>query len=131
LAGVIREKSLNHSAEMALEELQALAESLWSKLDRYLGALATIATIAPLLGLFGTVVGMIEIFGSQGASSGGVANPQQLAHGISIALYNTAFGLLIAIPALAGWRIMRALADQRQRECEECTRQLFKKLYPE
>lgn len=131
LAGVIREKSLNHSAEMALEELQALAESLWSKLDRYLGALATIATIAPLLGLFGTVVGMIEIFGSQGASSGGVANPQQLAHGISIALYNTAFGLLIAIPALAGWRILRALADQRQRECEECTRQLFKKLYPE
>jgi biopolymer transport protein ExbB len=112
---------------------------LWAKLDRYLGALATIATVAPLLGLFGTVVGMIEIFGSQGgtigsavnAASVGATNPQQLAHGISIALYNTAFGLLIAIPALAGWRILRAVADQRQRECEECTRQLFKKLYPE
>jgi len=84
------------------------------------------------------VIGMIEIFGSQGGSLGsavnaasvGATNPQQLAHGISIALYNTAFGLLIAIPSLAGWRILRAIADQRQRECEECTRQLFKKLYP-
>jgi biopolymer transport protein ExbB len=101
----------------------------WFKLDRYLGMLATIATIAPLLGLFGTVVGMIEIFGSQGAISG-AGNPQQLAHGISVALYNTAFGLLIAIPALAAWRGLKALANQRQRECEEFTRQLFKKLYP-
>jgi len=139
LAGVLREHALGHSAEVAIEELQILAQNLWMKLDRYLGALATIATVAPLLGLFGTVVGMIEIFGSQGgtigsavsAASVGATNPQQLAHGISIALYNTAFGLLIAIPALAGWRILRAVADQRQRECEECTRQLFKKLYPQ
>jgi biopolymer transport protein ExbB len=99
-------------------------------LDRYLGALATIATIAPLLGLFGTVVGMIEIFGSQGVINGSAGNPQQLAHGISVALYNTAFGLLIAIPALAAWRGLRAMANQRQRECEEFTRQIFKKLYP-
>jgi biopolymer transport protein ExbB len=138
LAGVLREQALGHSAEAAIEELQILAQNLWAKLDRYLGGLATIATVAPLLGLFGTVIGMIEIFGSQGGSMGGsvnaasvgVTNPQQLAHGISIALYNTAFGLLIAIPALAGWRVLRAVADQRQRECEECTRQLFKKLYP-
>jgi biopolymer transport protein ExbB len=138
LAGVLREQALGHSAEAAIEELQILAQNLWAKLDRYLGGLATIATVAPLLGLFGTVIGMIEIFGSQGgpmggsvnAASVGTTNPQQLAHGISIALYNTAFGLLIAIPALAGWRVLRAVADQRQRECEECTRQLFKKLYP-
>ena len=138
LAGVLREQALGHSAEAAIEELQILAQNLWAKLDRYLGGLATIATVAPLLGLFGTVIGMIEIFGSQGGSIGGsvnaasvgATNPQQLAHGISIALYNTAFGLLIAIPALAGWRVLRAVADQRQRECEECTRQLFKKLYP-
>lgn len=138
LAGVLREQALGHSAEAAIEELQILAQNLWAKLDRYLGGLATIATVAPLLGLFGTVIGMIEIFGSQGgpmggsvnAASVGATNPQQLAHGISIALYNTAFGLLIAIPALAGWRVLRAVADQRQRECEECTRQLFKKLYP-
>ena len=138
LAGVLREQALGHSAEAAIEELQILAQNLWAKLDRYLGGLATIATVAPLLGLFGTVIGMIEIFGSQGGSMGGsvnaasvgATNPQQLARGISIALYNTAFGLLIAIPALAGWRVLRAVADQRQRECEECTRQLFKKLYP-
>ncbi|MEO6663934.1 MAG: MotA/TolQ/ExbB proton channel family protein, partial [Rubrivivax sp.] len=68
-------------------------------LERYLNTLGTIAAAAPLLGLFGTVVGMIEIFGSQapaGAASTGGTNPQQLAHGISVALYNTAFGLMIA-----------------------------------
>jgi biopolymer transport protein ExbB len=123
-ACALREKASGNSSDSALEELQANAQSTWHKLDRYLGALATIATVAPLLGLFGTVVGMIEIFGSQG-----VGSPQQLAHGISIALYNTAFGLLIAIPALAAWRGLRAMANQRQHECEEFTRQLFKKLY--
>ena len=124
-ACILREKASGSSADSALEELQACAQSSWLRLDRYLGVLATIATVAPLLGLFGTVVGMIEIFGSQG-----VGSPQQLAHGISIALYNTAFGLLIAIPALAAWRGLRAMANQRQHECEEFTRQLFKKLYP-
>ena len=128
-ACVLREKLNGSSTEGALEELQAVAQTTWFKLDRYLGILATIATVAPLLGLFGTVVGMIEIFGSQGAISG-AGSPQQLAHGISVALYNTAFGLLIAIPALAAWRGLRAVANQRQRECEEFTRQLFKKLYP-
>lgn len=129
-ACLLREKLQGNSADSAIEELQALAQSIWLKLDRYLGALATIATVAPLLGLFGTVVGMIEIFGSQGAINGGAGSPQQLAHGISVALYNTAFGLLIAIPALAAWRSLRSIANQRQRECEEFTRQLFKKLYP-
>ena len=130
LAGVLQERISGASNEAALEELQAIAQTTWHKLERYLGALATIATVAPLLGLFGTVVGMIEIFGSQGAINGGAASPQQLAHGISVALYNTAFGLLIAIPALAAWRGLRAMANQRQRECEEFTRQLFKKLFP-
>ena len=127
LACALAEKLAGAPANHALEELQATAEAVWLKLDRYLGALATIATVAPLLGLFGTVVGMIEIFGSQGSA---VGNPLQLAHGISVALYNTAFGLLIAIPALAAWRLLRSMADLRQRECEEFTRQLFKKLYP-
>ena len=63
------------------------------------------------MGLFGTVVGMIEIFGSQapGGATGG--NPAQLAHGISIALYNTAFGLIVAIPSLIFWRYFRARVD--------------------
>ena len=129
-ACILTEKASGSSADSTLEELQATAQSAWLKLERYLGVLATIATVAPLLGLFGTVVGMIEIFGSQGAITGGAGSPQQLAHGISVALYNTAFGLLIAIPALAAWRGLRAMANQRQHECEEFTRQLFKKLYP-
>ena len=131
LASILSDKQAGHSAGQAIEELAVLADTSWIKLERYLGALATIATLAPLLGLFGTVVGMIEIFGSQGIVTGSGGNPQQLANGISIALYNTAFGLLIAIPAYAGWRGLRAMADQRQRECEEFARQLFKKLFPE
>ncbi|MNV49069.1 biopolymer transport protein ExbB [compost metagenome] len=69
-----------------------------------------------MLGLLGTVIGMIEIFGSQAGSGGvgqamGGGNPAQLAHGISIALYNTAFGLIVAIPALIFWRYFRARVD--------------------
>ena len=79
------------------------------KLERYLAALATIASAAPLLGLLGTVIGMIEIFGSQTGATGG--NPAQLAQGISMALYNTAFGLIVAIPALIFWRYFRARVD--------------------
>lgn len=88
-----------------------------AKLQKYLGALATIASAAPLIGLLGTVVGMIEIFASQGTDGGmgvtpGGGDPTRLAHGISIALYNTAFGLIIAIPALIFWRYFRARVDQ-------------------
>ena len=76
--------------------------------ERYLNALGTIAAAAPLLGLFGTVIGMIEIFGSQTAAG---SNPIQLAHGISIALYNTAFGLIVAIPSMIFYRHFRAKVD--------------------
>jgi len=82
-------------------------------LERYLNTLGTIAAAAPLLGLFGTVVGMIEIFGSQ-APAAGSTNPQQLAHGISVALYNTAFGLMIAIPSLMLYRYFRGRVDEFQ-----------------
>ena len=82
------------------------------KLERYLAALATIASAAPLLGLLGTVIGMIEIFGAQSGNANNTGgNPAQLAQGISIALYNTAFGLMVAIPALIFWRYFRARVD--------------------
>ena len=84
------------------------------QLERYLNTLGTIAAAAPLLGLFGTVVGMIEIFGSQAPTAGGGTNPQQLAHGISVALYNTAFGLMIAIPSLMLYRYFRGRVDEFQ-----------------
>lgn len=80
--------------------------------ERYLNTLGTIAAAAPLLGLFGTVVGMIEIFGSQAPT--GASNPQLLAHGISVALYNTAFGLIIAIPSLMFYRYFRGQVDAFQ-----------------
>jgi biopolymer transport protein ExbB len=83
-------------------------------LERYLNTLGTIAAAAPLLGLFGTVVGMIEIFGSQPSAASGSANPQLLAHGISVALYNTAFGLMIAIPSLMLYRYFRGKVDEYQ-----------------
>jgi biopolymer transport protein ExbB len=79
------------------------------QLERYLNALGTIAAAAPLLGLLGTVVGLIEIFGSQ--SPTGANNPAALAQGISIALYNTAFGLIVAIPALMFYRYFRGRVD--------------------
>ena len=77
-------------------------------LEKNISALGTIASAAPLLGLLGTVVGMIDIFGSQ---SGANHSPVQLAHGISVALYNTAFGLMIAIPSLMFWRHLRGRVD--------------------
>lgn len=80
-------------------------------LERNLNTLGTIAAAAPLLGLLGTVIGMIEIFAASGGSPGGGGNPEQLAHGISIALYNTAFGLMVAIPALVAYRYFRGRID--------------------
>jgi biopolymer transport protein ExbB len=110
-----------------LELMRDTASPILVRLDQYLSSLATIATIAPLMGLFGTVLGMIEIFGSQGANG----SPQQLAQGISMALYNTAFGLLIAIPAIAGWRYLRNLADTRAHDLNEATRVLLKNMFPQ
>ena len=94
--------------EEFVSEMQASGRRVAAKLERYLNTLGSIASAAPLLGLFGTVVGMIEIFGSQ---TPGAGNPAQLAHGISVALYNTAFGLIIAIPSLVAWRYLRSRVD--------------------
>ena len=97
------------------QAFESAGRSALHGLERYLNTLGTIAAAAPLLGLFGTVVGMIEIFASQAPAGGGTGgNPQQLAHGISIALYNTAFGLMIAIPALMFYRYFRGRVDEFQ-----------------
>jgi biopolymer transport protein ExbB len=92
------------------------------QLERYLNALGTIAAAAPLLGLLGTVVGMIEIFGSQ--SPTGASNPAALAHGISVALYNTAFGLIIAIPALMFYRYFRGRVDEHLLDLEQAAERM-------
>jgi biopolymer transport protein ExbB len=95
------------------------------QLERYMNTLGTIATAAPLLGLMGTVVGMIEIFGSQTPGGG---NPAQLAHGISIALYNTAFGLMIAIPTLMFYRYFRGRIEEYVLELEAAADRLLGQL---
>lgn len=101
-------RNVNNSREVMKESIEEAGSAVAHELNRYLTTLGTIASISPLMGLFGTVVGMIEIFGSQAPGTG---NPQQLAHGISIALYNTGFGIFIAIPSLIFWRHFRALVD--------------------
>ena len=102
--------------------LEASGRVAVHKLERYLNTLGTIASAAPLLGLFGTLVGMIEIFGSQTPTGG---NPALLAHGISIALYNTAFGLVIAIPALMFYRYFRGLVNTYTLELEQASERLL------
>ena len=110
LAAALR--NVDAPREVMKESIEEAGSGVAHVLERYLTTLGTIATLAPLMGLFGTVVGMIEIFGSQAPAGGGSGgNPAQLAHGISIALYNTAFGLMIAIPALIFWRYFRARVD--------------------
>ena len=105
-AGLRNLKSSRYVMKEAIEEAgRAVAHDL----ERFLTTLGTIATASPLLGLFGTVIGMIEIFGAQSPTGG--TNPQQLAHGISIALYNTAFGIAIAIPALIFYRHFKNKVD--------------------
>jgi biopolymer transport protein ExbB len=90
------------------ESIEEAGRGAAHELERFLTTLGTIATLAPLMGLFGTVVGMIEIFGAQNAAG---SNPAELAHGISVALYNTGFGLAIAMPTLVFYRHFRALVD--------------------
>ena len=112
-AGLANVKSPRPVMKEAIEEVGRV---VIHELERFLTTLGTIAAMAPLMGLFGTVVGMIEIFGSQ-TSAG--SNPIQLAHGISIALYNTAFGLVVAIPAMIFYRHLRAKVDALVVEMEQ------------
>lgn len=113
-----------HLRQAAIEDVGA---DVSHRLNRYLPALGTIAVIGPLLGLFGTVVGMIEIFGAYSPTG---ADPSQLARGISIALYNTGFGILIAIPALIFHSYFRSRVEnflhQMERQASRLNRILDK-----
>jgi biopolymer transport protein ExbB len=109
-------RNVRSSREVMKDAIEEAGRAVVHDLERYLTTLGTIASISPLMGLFGTIVGMIEIFGSQGPTG---SNPQQLAHGISIALYNTGFGLIIAIPSMIFWRHFRALVNSLVVEMEQ------------
>jgi biopolymer transport protein ExbB len=101
-------RNVNSSREVMKEAIEETGRAVAHELERYMTTLGTIAAVSPLLGLFGTIVGMIDIFASQGV---GGANPQQLAQGIAIALNTTGLGLIIAIPATIFWRHFRAQVD--------------------
>ena len=109
-------RNVRSPREVMKESIEETGRAVVHDLERFLTTLGTIASISPLMGLFGTVVGMIEIFGSQ---TPGGSNPQQLAHGISIALYNTGFGLVNAIPSMIFWRHFRATVDGLVVEMEQ------------
>ena len=109
-------RNYGSSREVMKEAIEDAGRVVAHELERYLTALGTIAAISPLLGLLGTIVGMIEILASQSAAG---ANPQQLAHGISVALNTTGLGLIIAIPATIFWRHFRAYVDSLVIEMEQ------------
>ena len=88
------------------ERIEDVGRHLVHRMERYLNALGTIAAAGPLLGLFGTVVGMIQMF--LGILDHGVGDVNQLAGGIGKALVCTATGMIVAIPALAFHRYFRA-----------------------
>ena len=106
-AGLRNDKS---TREIMKESIEEAGRAVAHNLERYLTTLGTIASLSPLMGLFGTLVGMIEIFGSGSPAAGG-SDPAQLAHGISVALYNAAFGILVAIPSMIFYRHFHAKID--------------------
>ena len=108
-------RNVKSTPQIMKEAIDETGRAVAHELERFLTTLGTLASIGPLLGLLGTVIGMIEIFGSQTPSG---SNPIVLAHGISIALYNTAFGLIIAIPSMIFHRHYRNKVDSLVIEME-------------
>ena len=104
------------SLEIIKDSIEEAGSQVSYKLERYLGALSTISTVAPLLGLFGTIIGMVELFSSFTSSGHDVA---VFARGISIALYNTAGGIVVAVPAMIAFRFFRSKVDHLVNEMEQ------------
>lgn len=99
----------NHSREIMKESIEETGRHVAHDLERFLNTLGTIASISPLLGLLGTVIGMIKVFTVITAQ--GVGDPSILSEGISEALLTTAAGLSVAIPSLMFHRYFRGKID--------------------
>jgi len=97
------------SRELMKESIEDTGRHVIAELERFLNLLGTISEVAPLLGLLGTVFGMIETFNV--VSSHSVGNPSLMAHGIAVALITTASGLSVAIPALLFHRYFQSKVD--------------------
>jgi biopolymer transport protein ExbB len=122
-------KNVKSTPQVMKEAIDDVGRAVAHDLERFLNTLGTIASISPLLGLLGTVIGMIEIFGSQAPTGG--SNPVVLAHGISIALYNTAMGLIVAIPSMIFYRYFRSKVDSLIVEMESQAVKLVEILHGE
>jgi len=122
-------KNVKSTPQVMKEAIDDAGRAVAHDLERFLNTLGTIASISPLLGLLGTVIGMIEIFGSQAPTGG--SNPVVLAHGISIALYNTAMGLIVAIPSMIFYRFFRSKVDSLIVEMESQAVKLVEILHGE
>lgn len=109
--------NMHHSRELMMESIEDTGRHEAHGLERYLNSLGTIATVTPLLGLLGTVVGMIQVFGTIDAQ--GLGNAGALAGGISTALITTAAGLVVAIPSLMAYRYLRGKVDGLVVEMEQ------------
>jgi biopolymer transport protein ExbB len=121
-------KNVKSTPQAMKEAIDDAGRAVAHDLERFLTTLGTIASISPLLGLLGTVIGMIEIFGSQAPSG---SNPIVLAHGISVALYNTAMGLIVAIPSMIFHRHYRHKVDSLIVEMESQAVKLVEILHGE
>jgi biopolymer transport protein ExbB len=106
-----------HSKEVMKESIEEMGRQVVHELERYLNSLGTIASISPLLGLLGTVIGMIKVFTS--IVTAGVGDPAVLAGGISEALITTAAGLSVAIPSLIFHRYFMGAVDNLVLAMEE------------
>ncbi|WP_420226146.1 MotA/TolQ/ExbB proton channel family protein [Pigmentiphaga litoralis] len=126
LATGLRHRHRSRSATQ--EALEATGHSVAHDLGRHVGAIGTIAAVAPLMGLFGTVVGMIEIFGAYSPVGN---DPSTLAKGISVALYNTGFGIFIAIPAMIFYRYLRTRIEDYLHDLEQAAIRLVDTLHDE
>ena len=109
--------NVRHSREVMKESIEEAGRQVVHELERYLNTLGTIAAITPLLGLLGTVIGMIKVFATITAQ--GVGDPKILADGISEALVTTAAGLAVAIPTLMFYRYFRGKVDSHVIRMEE------------
>lgn len=99
------------------ESIEDTGRHVVHELERFINALGTIATLSPLLGLLGTVVGMIRTFNA--ITTAGIGNPAALAGGIAEALITTAAGLMVAIPALIGYKYLRGRVESLVVEMEK------------
>jgi biopolymer transport protein ExbB len=119
----------NHSREVVKEAVEDAGRHVVPELERFLNSLGTVAAITPFLGLFGTVIGMIDMFA--GISSQGIGDPAVVAGGIAQALVTTAAGIAVAIPSVMFYRYFRGRVNELLVDMEQEAIRLIEMLHAE